>query len=89
MRLLDDVCLIGSEESSGDYYYRLYWVRALIRHYLTTGRKYMYVCIKKYALNKHMRLLMVYNIIIPTLHKPFSDTSTFLAARSLWINRFI
>ena len=30
-------------------YYRLYWAHALIRHYSTTGRKY--------ALNKHVRLL--------------------------------
>ena len=26
---------------SGENYYRLYWVYALTRHYLTTGRKYM------------------------------------------------
>ena len=37
---------------------RLYWAYALIRHYLTTVRKY--ALIKKYALNKHVRLLMVF-----------------------------
>ena len=30
-----------------------------------------------------------YNLVVPTLHKPFSDTSTFLAARSRWMNCFI
>ena len=35
--------------------YHLYWAYALIRRYLTTGRKY--ALIKKYALNKHVRLL--------------------------------
>ena len=33
---------------SSEYYHHLYWVHALIRHYLTTGRKY--ALIKKYAL---------------------------------------
>ena len=42
-------------QSSSEYYYCLYWAHALIRHYLTTGRKY--ALIKKYALNKHVRLL--------------------------------
>ena len=42
--------------SSGEYHHRLYWAHALIRHYLTTGRKY--VLIKKYAHNKHVRLLI-------------------------------
>ena len=41
----------------------LYWVNALIRHYLTTGRKY--VLIKKYALNKHVDLLTrLYSIVL-------------------------
>ena len=34
---------------------RLYWAHALIRQYLITGRKH--ALIKKYALNKHVRLL--------------------------------
>ena len=46
---------VDNSWSSGEYYYRLYWMHALIRHYLTTGRKY--VLIKKYALNKHVHLL--------------------------------
>ena len=46
---------VDNSRSSGEYYYRLYWVHVLIRHYLTTGRKY--ALIKKYALNKHVRLL--------------------------------
>ena len=41
--------------SGSEYYYCLYWVQALIRHYITTGRKY--ALIKKYVLNKHVRLL--------------------------------
>ena len=43
--------------SNGEYYCRFlnYWVYALIRQYLTTGRKY--ALIKKYALNKDVRLL--------------------------------
>ena len=40
----------------GKYYRRLYLAHALIRHYLTTGRKY--ALIKKYAFNKHVRLLI-------------------------------
>ena len=50
---------VDNSRSSGEYYYRLYWVLALIRHYLTTGRKY--ALIKKYALNKHVRYFTVYN----------------------------
>ena len=48
---------VDKSRSSSEYYtnYRLYWAYALIRHYLTTGRKY--ALIKKYALNKHVRLL--------------------------------
>ena len=46
---------VDNSRSSGEYYCRLYWVPVLIRHYLTTGRKY--VRIKKYALNRHVRLL--------------------------------
>ena len=40
---------------SGEYYYHFYWAHALIRHYLTTGRKY--ALIKKYAHNKYVHLL--------------------------------
>ena len=46
---------VDKSRSSSEYYHRLYWAHALIRHYLTTGRKY--ALIKKYALNKHVRLL--------------------------------
>ena len=46
---------VDNSQSSSEYYYRLYWAHALIRHYLTTGRKY--ALIKKYALNKISRLL--------------------------------
>ena len=45
------------------YYCRLYWVHALIKQYLITGRKH--ALIKKYALNKHVRLLTrLYGIIL-------------------------
>ena len=54
---------MDKSRSSGEYYYRLYWVHALIRHYLTTGRKY--ALIKKYAPNKHVRLLTrLYGILV-------------------------
>ena len=46
---------VDNSRSSGEYYCRLYWAYALIRHYLRTGRKY--ALIKKHALNKHVRLL--------------------------------
>ena len=58
---------VDNPRSSGEYYCRLYWAHALTRHYLTTGRKY--ALIKKYALNKHVRLLTrlygTWNIINP------------------------
>ena len=46
---------VEKSRSSGEYYHHLYWAHVLIRHYLTTGRKY--VLIKKYVLNKHVHLL--------------------------------
>ena len=46
---------MDNSRSSGEYYYRLYWAYVLIRHHLTTGRKY--ALIKKYMLNKHVHLL--------------------------------
>ena len=46
---------VDNSQSSCEYYYCFYWAHALIRRYLTTGRKY--VLIKKYALKKHVRLL--------------------------------
>ena len=49
MQNMDNSC------SNGEYYCCLYWAYALIGQYLTTGRKY--ALIKKYALNKHVRLL--------------------------------
>ena len=53
--------------SNGECYCRLYWAHALIRQYLTTGRKY--ALIKKYALNKHVcfltRLYSIYMYVIP------------------------
>ena len=36
-------------------YYHLYWVHALIRHYLTPGRKYALT--EKHVLIKHVHLL--------------------------------
>ena len=39
---------VDNSRSSSEYYYHLYWAHALIRQYLTTGRKY--ALIKKYAL---------------------------------------
>ena len=53
--------------SNDDYYCRLYWAHALIRQYLITGRKH--ALIKKYALNKHVRLLTrLYGIDIRCYH---------------------
>ena len=46
---------VDNSLSIDDYCYCSYRVHVLIRHYLATGRKYM--LIKKYALNKHVRLL--------------------------------
>ena len=46
---------VDNSRSSCEYYYRLYWAHALIRHHLTTRKNY--ALIKKYALNKHVRLL--------------------------------
>ena len=43
--------------SNSEYYCHLYWAHALIRRYLTTGRKH--------ALNKHVRLLTrLYSIVL-------------------------
>ena len=39
-----------------DIYCCLYWAHVLIRHYLTTGKKYALV--KTYVLNKHVHLLL-------------------------------
>ena len=47
---------VDKSRSSGGYHYRLYLAYALIRHYLTIGRKY--ALIKKYTLNMHVRLLI-------------------------------
>ena len=56
--------------SSGEYCHLRYWVHTLIRHYLTTGRKY--ALIKNFALNKHVCLLTrLYSMCIAatlTLH---------------------
>ena len=41
--------------SIGEYCYCRYWAYVLVRHYLTTGRKY--APIKKYSLNMHVCLL--------------------------------
>ena len=58
---------IDNSRSSGKYYYRIYWVHALIRHYLTTGRKYALII--KYALNKRVRLLTrLYSTTIHCMH---------------------
>ena len=46
---------VDNPRSSREYYCHLYWAHVLIRCYLITGRKY--VLIKKYGLNKHVRLL--------------------------------
>ena len=46
---------VDNSRSSGDIDCRLYWAHVLIRHYLKTGRKY--ALIRKYVLNKHVRLL--------------------------------
>ena len=66
-RVADIILQVGCETSTShavcgqlsvkavNIYCCLYWVHALITHYLRTGRKY--ALIKKYALNKHVRLL--------------------------------
>ena len=49
--------------SNGEYYCRLFWAHALNRQYLITGRKH--ALIKKYVLNKDVRLLTrLYGIYI-------------------------
>ena len=52
-------------------YCRLYWAHVLIRHYLRTGRKY--ALIKKYVLNKHVRLLTrLYGTCTSEIYKIFT-----------------
>ena len=74
---------MDKSRSSNEYlYHRLYWVHALIRYYLITGRKY--VLIKKYVLNKHVRLL---TRLYGTVEWEISRVPTFTALASTIIEK--
>ena len=72
-------CHVEHAWSKDEYYCRLYWARALIRQYLTTGRKHAFI--KEYALNKHVRLLTrLYSIAYD-----YVTSSTITCAIQHWV----